>query len=516
MTEKPPEIPHFEYRGDIGGGGFAMVHRYYHRKLKRDVAVKVPKATGLSDAVRERFIAEGESMAELGNHRNVVTVYDTDTAADGRPYLVMEYCPGGDLAKLSGRTPLSVKEVLDIGVQVAGAIETAHERRILHRDIKPANILMNEYGKPCLTDFGIAGRFAEQDEDGQVILSVPWSAPELLDRSAVEQGGVPAEVFSLGATLWHLLVGHSPFMPRGTDNSLAAIEQRIVSGWLPTGLAAPADLQRLLARAMAKNPAARPGSVREFAVGLQRIQKAQRFGETELVLMPAPEPDEPVAAASFVAPEAPLAPPTRQRMQPVFVPQEVKPAPHTTARAAAPPPLQLPQARPVPHTTARSPEPPRPLTVDAQRTQLRNPVPDNVIRPSTRSRWPLYVVGAAATAAIVGVGLFLLSGEDKPTGPVTTTITDDVPDQNAGAGGAPPGRPEITATRLDGTKVRFAWTYSAQQATDTFSWRTSTQTGTAKEPQIEVEGANPVCLQVKVVRADGSNATAEWSQESCG
>ncbi|MFD4639054.1 protein kinase [Lentzea sp. NPDC058436] len=515
MTGGPPEIPHFEYRGDIGGGGFAMVHRYYHRKLKRDVAVKVPKATDLSDAVRERFIAEGESMAELGNHRNVVTVYDTDTSADGRPFLVMEYCPGGDLAKLSGRTPLSVKEVLDIGVQVAGAIETAHERRILHRDIKPANILMNEYGKPCLTDFGIAGRFAEQDEDGQVMLSVPWSAPELLDRSAVEQGGVPAEVFSLGATLWHLVVGHSPFMPRGTDNSLASIEHRIVSGWLPTGLAAPADLQRLLLRAMAKNPAARPGSVREFAVGLQRIQKAQRFGETELVLMPAPEPDEPVAGTSFVVPDAPLSPPTRQRMQPVFVPQEVKQAPHTTARVVAPPPLQLPQARPVPHTTAR----PRPMAGGAPHTQVRKPLPDNVILPAdpvTRSRWPLYAVGAAAVIAIVGVGLFLLSGEEKPSGSVVTTVADEVPDQNAGAGNAPPGRPEITATRLDGNKVRFAWSYSAQQATDTFSWRTSTQNGVAKEPQVEVEGAEPVCVQVKVVRADGSNASAEWSRESCG
>ncbi|GHH44347.1 serine/threonine-protein kinase [Lentzea cavernae] len=535
MTGQPPEIPHFEYRGDIGGGGFAMVHRYYHRKLKRDVAVKVPKATDLSDAVRERFIAEGESMAELGNHRNVVTVYDTDTAADGRPFLVMEYCPGGDLAKLSGRTPLSVKEVLDIGVQVAGAIETAHERRILHRDIKPANVLMNEYDKPCLTDFGIAGRFAEQNEDGEVILSVPWSAPELLDRSAVEQGGVPAEVFSLGATLWHLMVGHSPFMPRGTDNSLAAIEHRIVSGWLPTGLAAPADLQRLLLRAMARNPAARPGSVREFAVGLQRIQKAQRFGETELVLMPAPAPEDPEPAAgapSFAAPAPPLSPPTRQRMQPVFVPPAPGPAPHTTARTGE----QLfvpPTPGPAPHTTARTseqlfaPPPSRGAEPPPLPFPLRNAAPDTHVRkpsaektgsqPAARSRWPLYAVGAAAIIAIVGVGLFLLSGEDKQGGgPAVTTVAEDVPDQNAGAGNAPPGRPEITATRLDENKVRFAWNYSAQQATDTFSWRTSTQNGVAKEPQVEVEGANPVCLQVKVVRADGSNATAEWSQESCG
>jgi eukaryotic-like serine/threonine-protein kinase len=477
------------------------VYRYYDRKLKDDVAVKVPKAADLSTVVRQRFIAEGEAMAKLRKHRNVVTVYDTGTAADGRPYLVMEYCPGGDLAKIAGRSPLPVKEVLDIGVQVAGAIETAHERGMLHRDIKPANVLMNEYEHPCLTDFGIASRLAEQDSDGQVMLSVPWSAPELMDSSAVEQGGVAAEVFSLGATLWHLLVGHSPFMPRGADNSMAAIEKRIVSGWLPTGLAAPADLERLLLRAMARNPAARPGSVRELAVGLQRIQKLQRFGETDLVLMPAPaqdqEPVRPVAAASFVAPPPPVAPPTRRRVpEPVSVPHQPPAPQQTLVRKASPLPDTIHRQLPPPAA-----EPP--------------PLPD----PPVRLRWPHYAAGALVAAAIVGAGVFLLSGQEKPGGgTVMTTVADDGPDQNAGAGNAPPGRPAITATRLDEKTVRFAWNYSAQQATDTFSWRTSdgVRTGVAKEPQVDVEGAKPLCLLVKVVRADGSNATADWSQESCG
>ncbi|HEX7306190.1 protein kinase domain-containing protein [Lentzea sp.] len=492
MSQGPPEIPHFDYRGDIGGGGFAMVYRYYHDKLKRDVAVKVPKAADLSESVRERFIAEGESMAELGNHSNVVTVHDTGIASDGRPFLVMEYCPGGDLEKLSARTPLPVRDVLDIGVQVAGAIETAHERQILHRDVKPANILMNQYDSPCLTDFGIAGRFAEQDEGGQVMLSVPWSAPELLDRSA--GAGVATEVFSFGATLWHLLVGHSPFMPRGADNAIDAIEERIVSGWLPSGLAAPAELERLLLRAMARNAAVRPGSVRELAVGLQRIQKAHRFGETKLVLMPAPEA-VPVTAPAFVAPPPQISPPTQRKLPPVPVYDLPEPPARRTSQ---------------PETVVRTAPPPQ--------TVIRPAPPSTVDQATSSRRWPLYVAGALAAVAIVGVGVFLLSGGEEPrNGPVVATIAD-TPDQNAGAGDAPPGRPSITATRLDAKTVRFSWNYSAQQATDTFSWRTSdgARTGVEKHPQVDVEGAEPVCLQVKVVRADGGNATADWSQESCG
>lgn len=491
MTQGPPEIPHFEYRGDIGGGGFAMVYRYYHRKLKREVAVKVPKSTDLSNEVRERFIAEGESMAELANHQNVVTVYDTDTAFDGRPFLVMEYCPGGDLAKISGRTPLPVKDVLDIGVQIADAIETAHKRQILHRDIKPANVLMNEYGKPCLTDFGIAGRFAERDERGQVALSVPWSAPELLTGTAVEEERVLAEVFSLGATLWHLLVGHSPFMPPGADNkNIEDIERRIVSGWRPSVLPAPDDLRRLLLSAMADRPSARPEAVSKLAEGLQRIQKGQRFGAAVPVRPPAPVPrTEP----SFVAPAPPAVPPTQRK----------------------------PLASPVPHTVVRGEQvreaPALPETIHRVAPPVAEPPPQP--DPPVRLRWPHHTAGALAAAAIVGVGVFLLSGQENPSsGPSTTTVADDGPDQNAGAGNAPPGRPSITATRLDAKTVRFTWNYSSQQATDTFSWRTSdgARTGVEQKPQADLEGAQPLCLQVKVVRADGSNATADWSQESCG
>ncbi|MGI5501438.1 serine/threonine-protein kinase [Lentzea sp. CA-135723] len=483
MSTAPPLIPNYEYRADIGGGGFAVVYRYFQPGLKRDVAVKTPRSSGLSREVREQFIAEGESMAELGSHENVVSVHDTGTTADGRPYLIMEYCPGGDLA---GGTPLPVEKVLDIGVQIASAVQTAHELKIQHRDIKPANVLVNKHGKPCLTDFGIAGRFTEERGDGQLALSPPWSAPELLRGTAGH--GVPTEVFSLGATLWHLIAGHSPFMPPGADNSPEAVEQRIVSGWRPTALSAPDDLRRLLLTTMAAEPADRTPTVQALISELRRIQKAQRFGETQYVRRPAPE------SAAFVMPPQKVAPPTLRKPVPPSThtaPRPLRTASETVAR------------KEFPATVYREPlpvaEPPRP-------------------EPPVRARWPHYAIGAVVAVAIAGVGVFLVQGQESPAGgAVVTTAADDDPDQSAGAGDAPPGRPAITATRLDDRTVRFAWTYSAQQATDTFSWRTSdgAGTGVAEKPEVEVEGGKPLCLQVKVVRKDGGNASAEWSQETC-
>ncbi|MCR3753753.1 serine/threonine-protein kinase [Lentzea californiensis] len=491
MSMAPPRIPNYEYRADIGGGGFAMVYRYFQPGLKRDVAVKTPKSAELFEDLRKQFVAEGESMAELGSHENVVAVYDTGTAADGRPYLIMEYCPGGDLA---GGTPLPVEKVLDIGVQIAGAVQTAHDLGIQHRDIKPANVLVNKHGKPCLTDFGIAGRSTEEGGSGQLALSPPWSAPELLLGTA--RHGVPTEVFSLGATLWHLIAGHSPFMSPGAGHSLEAVERLIVSGWRPPSLSAPEDLKRLLLAAMAHEPRERPCSALELANGLRRIQKAQRFGETRYVRMPAASPQK-TPEPSFVVPPPPVAPMTQRRAVPPTLntaPRPSRNAPETLLRKGSALPVTIHRELPP------VPEPP--------------PQPELPVRV----RWPHYVVGAVAAAAIVGVGAFLLSGQEKPSGgPSATTIAGDAPEQNAGADNAPPGRPVITATRLDEKTVRFAWNYSAQQATDTFSWRTSdgARTGVQEKAEVDVEGAKPLCLQVKVVRADGGNATAEWSQESC-
>ena len=124
-------------------------------------------------------------MAMLSTHPAIVTIYQAGVARDGRPYLVMEYCPKPNLQVRYRREPFSVAESLRVGIQVAAAVETAHRAGVLHRDIKPANILVTEYNRPALTDFGIASTTsAAAESEG---LSIPWSPPESLRRCSPQR-----------------------------------------------------------------------------------------------------------------------------------------------------------------------------------------------------------------------------------------------------------------------------------------------------------------------------------------
>ena len=171
----PPEIAGFTYLQLLGSGGFADVFLYEQRMPKRRVAIKVLLSEALTEGARESFDAEANLMAQLSTHPSIVTIYQADIAGDGRPYLAMEYCPKPNLGARYRREKISVAEALRIGIQVAGAVETSHRAGILHRDIKPANILVTEYNRPALTDFGISvalvGGGGEQESVG---MSIPW------------------------------------------------------------------------------------------------------------------------------------------------------------------------------------------------------------------------------------------------------------------------------------------------------------------------------------------------------
>ena len=152
----PPQLDNFDFRSLLGSGGYADVYLYEQQRPRREVAVKVLLAEGLTEAGRRQFAAEADLMAALSAHPAIVTIYGADISADGRPYLVMEYYPGSNLRARSRTERMPVAEVLRIGVQVCSAVETAHRAGIVHRDIKPANILTSRYNKPGLTDFGIS------------------------------------------------------------------------------------------------------------------------------------------------------------------------------------------------------------------------------------------------------------------------------------------------------------------------------------------------------------------------
>src|SRR5574340_1632513 len=170
-------------------------------------------------------------MGRLSSHPNIVTVLEVGTTASGRPFIVMQYDPGGTLESLiRKRGPLDWRSGLRLGVKIAGALETAHRAGILHRDVKPANILFTEYGDVQLTDFGIArtaGAF--ETRTGFIEATPAFTAPEVLS------GGSPtaaSDLYGLGAALCFALAG-SAACERRKGESVVSQSLRITSEPVP-------------------------------------------------------------------------------------------------------------------------------------------------------------------------------------------------------------------------------------------------------------------------------------------
>lgn len=281
LPSNPPNLPGFAFIRVLGSGGFADVFLYEQNMPRRLVAVKVLLAEVVNDDLRQMFQAEANLMAQLSSHPSILTVYQASVAADGRPYLVMEYC-SATLGQRYRAVQLPIAEVLSTGVRIASAVETAHRQGVLHRDIKPSNILTTAYGHPVLSDFGIAATLGEAEANDTVGLSIPWSAPEVLHDDV--SGSVASEVWSLGATVYSLLAGRSPFEVPGGDNASAQLMARIDKARLaPTGrVDVPKSLERVLARAMSRRPIDRQASALEFIRDLQSVEDELGLPQTPI------------------------------------------------------------------------------------------------------------------------------------------------------------------------------------------------------------------------------------------
>ena len=281
LPSTPPNLPGFAFIRVLGSGGFADVFLYEQNMPRRLVAVKVLLAEVVNDEMRQMFQAEANIMAQLSSHPSILTVYQASVAADGRPYMVMEYCSAA-LGQRYRAVQLPLAEALSIGVRIASAVETAHRQGVLHRDIKPSNILTTAYGHPVLSDFGIAATLGEAQMADAVGLSIPWSAPEVLHDDI--SGTVASEVWSLGATVYSLVAGRSPFEVPGGDNSSITLMSRIEKAKLaPTGRPdVPESLERVLARAMSRRPKDRQVTALEFIRDLQSVEEELGLPQTPL------------------------------------------------------------------------------------------------------------------------------------------------------------------------------------------------------------------------------------------
>lgn len=279
----PPNIGGFRYISLLGSGGFSDVYLYEQDRPRRKVAVKVLLSGLKTERARKSFESEANLMAQLSSHPYIVTIYEAEITEDGHSYLAMEYCSRPSLDVRYRRSRLGVDEVLALGIQVSSAVETAHRAGIVHRDIKPANILTTDYNRPALTDFGISGTTDMLDDDAG--MSIPWSAPEAFAGGSPD--GFAMDVWSLGATLYTLLAGRSPFVRPGADNSQKELISRIAKAPLPPLNRAdmPASLELVLSTAMAKNPGSRLPSAHSFALALQRVQTELGLSVTPFEVM---------------------------------------------------------------------------------------------------------------------------------------------------------------------------------------------------------------------------------------
>lgn len=282
LPSSPPVLPGLAYVRPLGSGGFADVFLYQQDMPRRQVAVKVLPADERDPELLRMFNAEADVLAHLSAHPSIVTVYQAGISADGRPYIVMEYCPGS-LAQRYRIERLPVEEVMATAVQLAGALESAHRAGLIHRDIKPSNILVTTFGSSVLADFGISASLLRQPADELLAMSVPWSAPEVVGEHT--SGTVASEVWSLGATVYSLLAGHSPFERREKgQNSRDQLRRRISRAtFVPVPRAdVPDGLQQVLATAMAREPEARYASAREFGEAVREVQRGLGLAPTAL------------------------------------------------------------------------------------------------------------------------------------------------------------------------------------------------------------------------------------------
>lgn len=269
-------LGHYRIIEPIGAGGMGVVFRASDEQLERDVAIKVLPPGMLADEfARKRFRREALTLAKL-NHPNIGTVYEFGSQ-DGLDFLVMEYVGGVSVdAKLSAG-PLSQKELLRLGFQLADGLTSAHEQGVIHRDLKPANLRLTQDNRLKILDFGLAqfvrqgadlGITASLSEDNKVTGTLPYMSPEQLRAEAVDQR---SDIWAAGAVLYELATGHRPFPQSQVPVLIDAILNRDPKRPSEFNPKLSPGLEFSILKCLDKDPERRYQSARELRVDLDRL-----------------------------------------------------------------------------------------------------------------------------------------------------------------------------------------------------------------------------------------------------
>lgn len=270
------QVPGYQIEAELGRGGMGVVYRAVQTELHRPVALKIILAGAHASAAQmERFRAEARAEARL-QHPNIVAVYDIGEH-DGVPYFSLELVEGGSLSDKARRQPQPPRHAAGLVETLARAVHYAHERGIVHRDLKPANVLLKADGTPKIADFGLAKCL--DDEAGSTrtgaLLGTPsYMAPEQASGRHRSVGRT-ADVYSLGAILYELLVGRPPFL---AATILDTVEQVRTEEPVPPTRLQPRlarDLETICLKCLQKDARRRYESALELAEDLRRFQAGE-------------------------------------------------------------------------------------------------------------------------------------------------------------------------------------------------------------------------------------------------
>jgi predicted Ser/Thr protein kinase len=273
----------------IGHGAMGDVMRTRDTVLDRDVAVKLLATRFAEDAdVRARFTREGLAAARLSGEPGIVTVYDVGEWK-GRPFIVMEYLPGGSLADRLAQGLPPVAQALEWLEQAARALDAGHRHGVVHRDVKPANLLLDSGGRVHVADFGVAsaGGLDSLTLTGTILGTAGYLSPE---QARGERATPASDRYALAVVAWELLAGERPFASESATAEATAHVHAPPPSLCDRRRDLPCrELDEVFARALAKEPGARPGSSRELVAELRHALAAG--AQTTRIIPPTAGPE---------------------------------------------------------------------------------------------------------------------------------------------------------------------------------------------------------------------------------